>query len=978
MRPLIWLSKKLFKLFLVYVILVGVLVGVLFLAPDVWSPPLVKRLEQQIKLKTGASVKIKGIRFVGLWPVTLSLDGIQIGVGLPIGGAIKAVEVAYSQSIIDGNWLRPRIHFALTVIEPEILILPGPEEAKTNEKKEDEISRFEVLAQVNPNQIKRPTGFDLNPRISVRGGVVRPTGESPLWEIKNFDGGFEILSLRAAQWEFRLKGKGNVGTSVGGSALVLPFSFDFGRTRTEQDSLNIEGAFFNLGNLRFVGGGKHYWSGQDSFLFPLEKTDLEKLPLALLPPGKWKGGFSGRLSYERRPMEAPQVGFQVDSESVSGQIEVNKNGLVASGDMNLRLRIRAQYDGKLIVDDSSVGVDLTQVEIKFDPWFKKLKGTDFLIDVVADAKNERFYLRRGLVRFAQLRLDGSGEGGYSLADPFQGRLNLAPTNLMGIERFFPSLEKFPLSGVVSSQVSARGSMSELQNLEVKIDQLILNGVSGNIDYEKDGLHVKGPFRMQAQVIGLFKGLDLKSVGWNMTGDFTNTAIQYGDLVRKPAPWNLLISSSGRILDDQIMIETARLASAGGDFFFNGGFSKGEKKSVKMNARLSPLKVNPWLNVVKIPHLSAGGQIVGQLNLGGSWIPKEGIASSPLQVSGRLSWDDGNLVYRPPKVDKNASEPGQAEVTRPIEPLLPNWPIIRTAELEVTTNLKALQFGDLVLERVQHSGQWVNGQWRSTIKIGNVWGGQVDAPKLVLSPSIAPPSIEIEATAKQIQAGLLLRWINPALKDYLFGQVDGKFVALGALPLGEIGFSQIKVDGKAQVQKGVLRSVPIDQMINRELGRVGINSKANGGAFLFNAQTVFQFLDSQLSFKSFALQSNRNDELRMSGIVRPNLEGDFTGSAALSSLRIAGSIAQANQDAKGRLVVPFQMKGNLMKPNFSLADATIGKMVKNVVEAEANKAIEKAKEQVSKKVGQDVEKKVEEGKGQLQKELNKRLKGILGR
>ena len=119
----------------------------------------------------------------------------------------------------------------------------------------------------------------------------------------------------------------------------------------------------------------------------------------------------------------------------------------------------------------------------------------------------------------------------------------------------------------------------------------------------------------------------------------------------------------------------------------------------------------------------------------------------------------------------------------------------------------------------------------------------------------------------------------------------------------------------------------------------------------------------MQLPSFNASDVDGSELQLKGkVILSSMQADLVGSFLWVQNQIRGCIGEGNSDDKGRLIVPLAIKGDVMKPGFSILTDVVGKLAGRALECEKNKLIDKVKK---------------DGAEGLKKELNKTLKGLFG-
>ncbi|MGE3386927.1 MAG: hypothetical protein AB7K41_09385 [Bdellovibrionales bacterium] len=957
------LGRTLITLFVTYVVILSVILGVLFLAPELWSPPLREQIEKRLREKAGIEVVIERLRLVGLWPLTIRLDNVQLKPSANgLSGQIAALDLSIKGESIAGNWLRPKMVLALKMHAPHFQLVKTTIQAHATDSSPqsggEESSMIPALLKV------RPVGLDVGLQVRVEEGQIELNNLAAPVRLHQFSFDLEVPSLRESWWRPTMKTGMKVETSVAGTSLNLPIMLDIQGSSLNPQSFNFDKVILNVANLQMSGKGQRLWQEDtDEFQFTLQPVDLQQLPPVFLPQGQWQGAFSGGFTYKRKGDALPEVRGELQSQGVKGVLDWKQGAHSIKGHVAVKSNIRFMYGLGLAVDDSSVALDLTAAEVSSPPWFSKPKGVEMVIDVVADSRDQQLWLRRALLRLAHLRLEATGH--FRLQEELRGQLDLIlPLTVMaGLEKYFTPLAKSPARGEVTGSVNIAGPFRQAEKLTYDLRNLELRKITGNLQYESDGRKVKGPFGADIKLMGQMSPKGVERAGVSGFADLSQLQLEWGTWLKKPPVWRFQLTGQAAKQGEIWDLRQLRLVSQGGNLNLSGRVRPDTAFGFDIQARFENADLSLWSEVARVPDIKLGGILNGQLNLAGKFIPTESLAGSPLALSGNLKWREGILRYIPATTvvaTPPSDEATQSALAQPAA-WLPSWPLYRQAKLKLDTKFNQVQIRDIKINGVTIVGQVGAGRFQGSGKINDLWGGEVGIGKILLMPLVAPVGMELKGSWQRVDADTLLAWLNPKMKGYMHGKVSGTISASGAVPVASVGFKQIAAEGGLQVTQGVLSTYQIEEKINDSLEKLKLKSKSGvkGRPVPFYAQAGYQLTDGNLNLENFLLTTEKRDELRLQGMIRGDLGVNLTGTVAIANVKVNGAIAAANSDKQGRLVVPLQISGDVRRPEFALSKTTLKTMLTKTVENEAKELGEKLK----KDLGKDLKKKLKNIFGQ---------------
>lgn len=386
-----------------------------------------------------------------------------------------------------------------------------------------------------------------------------------------------------------------------------------------------------------------------------------------------------------------------------------------------------------------------------------------------------------------------------------------------------------------------------------------------------------------------------------------------------------------------------------------------------------------------------GTIVGNVKAVGTYHTKEGHASSPLVLNGRIGLKapqaiflEANPVDLKAKADsktKTPSEPASAKNGTPDLAFL-KWPIVAKSKMVFDVQIDAISVKTTSLKGVGALATLTDGNLTGNAAVANAFGGPIKISQFSMPSLARARPEEMKATITGNFQGLNLsaagEYMNPQWKTLVGGLAGGAFT-LSILPFsGASAVDTAAAQGSLQVKQGFLSTISLDQMVNQKLMEhpeisklAGVRPKVASKGVSLNLGTDFSFAKGRLNLRGLKALSPERNELRLDGWLQKDFTADLTGTAALADAQIGGSFRQANSDKQGRLVVPIHISGSLKEPSVSIAQEAINEMMKKTIQLEANKL----KGAVKANAGRAFEQKKKEAIDAVKEELKKRGLGF---
>ncbi len=955
--------KAIFKLFAIYAIIVVVVSAFLFFFPDVWSPPLLREIEKFSQSRFGVTLQADRLRWVGISPMVWRIENPRfIMPGNHAQGTAQAIELKFKGSRVDNNWARPKLEVGISLLAPKLELLLGGGAQKGGEK---------AAGPANPSAglpLVRPQGIDFSFSLEIiNGEVAIKFGESEApYKLEKVSLKATLPTMRSEVWRPTLVFKSQLAMQVKSIAVSQPLALDLPEIELGTEKVKIQKGVLRAAELPFTLDGYYYFtSSAMKWDLNLPVTDVAKVPVSFLPPGDWKGSFSGALAAERGENPPLNVSGHIDTQGLQGNLSWKSDSTQVEGPVAAQGSLRFAYGDKLRLDNFSFALDLKRALIESKPYFKKSPGTDMFVEVVADGDGESIALRRSSLLLGHLKVLGSGNMDLREGGLVQASFAWPTTDLGGMEKIFLPLSQAPLRGQVAGDLDIKGPWQKPALIAVDLKSLKLENMFGKLDWtSSSGMRIAGPVAASGNVQAFLQGSQLKRASAAAALDLSFIEVSGHTMIRKPAALALKAQFDVNYDPQKIALKYLKLAGTSGDINLSGTAKfEGQKAPLNFRLILAKARVENWMKLLVKPPVDLSGEMSGAVDLKGVYNYEEKIQASPLRAVGHLDLSKAIMVYKSPKLARSVEK--KIEVPEPPpEPLLPSWPIVRNSDVVFQVGFTKVFYDDLEMGNVSSRMKLHSGQLAGSAAIGSIWGGSVATQKIIISPLVAPPGIETVLSAQAIQAGSMLGWFSPSLKGYMKGLISGSTAIIGPIPRGANGLKSIKADGEVHVVSGQFLTWELESKINDKLKKVGLGkNKLNAKDVLFTADSKFALNDGSAKVNQLDLTTSDRDEIKLRGTVNLDMTMDLAGTAFVASQKVSGAIAEANTDASGRLAVPLQVRGSVMDPEFLFAEATLKKMLSNAAEQEAKRALSQAGDKV---------------KEDLKKDVKKKLKGLFGK
>lgn len=939
------------SLLLTYFLLGVILAGFLFWAPHIWSPPLKNMLQQRLSSSLSAQAKIGEIKFSSFWPVTLQVGGIEIANQL-YTAKVEVATLAIALRNLLTDWHRPKVEIKLEVKSPHVVVQLASPKANS-----DVTSTY--LFELEPPSPSGMVVVDFPLLIKIQQGNVSvfDSKKVALANVENINFNLSVDSVRSPIIRPQLDLKADVKSGV----ISVPVGLELKQIEVSREGLRVEKGVFNLGRLIMSLSASHKWrEGESKAQMQMSESEVKDMPIPLIPIGQWSGKLNGVINYSRTPTQPGRLEGQFSTDALRGEVETEQFGTKLKGNVSLLFKTRFAYQDDITIDDATAELDLSQTQVSYLPWFDKPAQIPMYVNLVSDLQQQSLALRRLTVKIADLQLQGVGTVNLGGSQLLNFNAKLLPIALMGLEKIFPPLAAQPAKGRIDGQVQINGSAQDFSRVQVELTELNLLGVEAAFDTKlTNGLSTKGVVAANMQVKAQLSGKSLKNIHVKGRTDLTRLAIDWPDKLKKSLQQKMVVELNGSYQNDAVTVAPLRLNLNKGYLQMGGYVGLKGDYAPRISLKAQGLSLTDLRRLFPLTTIDIEGDLGADLAFTGRYSLTEGFMASPLVVKGNIQLSNLKLNLPPPL--PTADDKAGAAAPKPASSLLPEWPVFRNSDISYQIKTGVVKKQNLVISGIDFSGQFRGGVHTSRGVIASLFGGQVYVDQMTVTPLVTPSGLEGQVRWQQLDMDQLFTWFSAKLKNYSRGRLQGGSAFVGTYTGEADWYKSLKIEGQAQVINGQFTTWNIEKVINEKLSKV--NLLKQGGVkndpLPFTAQTKFIFHDASLDLKSFRLLTAGQDELQAQGQVDLDLNANLVGNVYIASARLGGAIAAANRDKTGRLAIPVQVRGSLLEPSFSFADATYKGLLENAAKAEGEKLKDKFKED-------------------LQENLKKKMKNLFGK
>jgi hypothetical protein len=666
-----------------------------------------------------------------------------------------------------------------------------------------------------------------------------------------------------------------------------------------------------------------------------EVADLAKLstPPQFLPAGKWSGPLSIKIQADNLDGKKWTANGTVKTTGIKGDLQLKTEDVQATGPVQIILDMAFDYNEALKVQKLNATGELQELAVVYKNLFQKSAGIPMRFSIQAQGDQNSLHIEQFDFKLSQISATGGGivamKGSSNL------HFEIARTSLAGLEKIFPTLAKDPVSGNLQLKASLQGSLQNPEQLQIELQPLLLDQVHAKLNWRSEDKKksLQGPVFVDAKISLKALGKDLRDANLQSHIVLTDLAIDFQDSLKKAAGFPLVIDILALKKQNQIEFHSSRVLLGKSTVQLDGTVQDPQKPSLDLKISTKALQladVSAMLPLLEKYQLA--GQLTAQAGLTGVYDFKKGITDSPLRLKANLGLQMPKFVYKSDKTvkAKPVAATSQGKTPPPPEPLVPDWPILRTADITSTVRIGNLYYDDLPIEGLAWDGTFKQGTLKGNLNIQKIFSGNLKLSEIKTNLALAQPDTSLQIAFTSLNTNDALTWLSKDWKDLLKGSAFGNLKVFLPHPSRTDFIARTRSDGHVEVKDAFLSTMQIDQVVNQAVSKIpGVGGKqvANSKGVSGDMQMDFNFASSVLNLPKFLFLSPDKNEIQAHGKVGVDKSIDMEGTAYLATAPIGGDVRAANSDASGRFVIPLQIRGSLANPQASFAQSTIEQIIK---------------------------------------------------
>ncbi len=930
-------------------------------------------IQKEARAKTGIQVVLGPIQLAPKWPLTLTIGASQIPAP-NVSLEFKSAQVAIA------SFSAPYDIRAI-ITEPKVK-LNGPLSAFST------APQGQGAAGSAASDGKGSSAGKFRLALHIINGEFRSTdlGVTAL----NFE--FEQKLWMSPKAPAKIKASARVETQYLPGSWPISVQSDglvFGDDAVKAQSVKatFAGLLASVQGTSLLSQGRHRW------LAEVKAPDLAALPQPPLeiPASHWQGAIEVRAEIIKDGKEAQwQASGNATAQGVKAKIKWQKDKLSVDGPAALEMKGKFAYkDQKFTLPELEGSLDLGSAQVLAGEILSKPNNVPLRVDASLAGAGDKIEVKKLEARFWNFLAKISGSVGTQAPYPGVLAIDLPSTSLKGLETIILPLKKSLVQGEAALQAEYTGSLTDPLGSLILIKRMALKNFSADISYEGEGsMKARGPFSASVEAVGQID----KSVPKNFQGSgflqLGGLALVAGPLRKEPKQAlsaNFNLRTEGEALQIEQMVVKGFL----GEIRVNGKVSDTPRANVTdpRKPRLNLIVETKPLDLselrVAMPEFRdvvPKGSIVGRLNLNGEMDFAKTWAHWPVVVGGEVKVNLPEYVVASApaaaaapgapsaavSADVSGAPPAPVSVAPPSSGFLPKGALTEKLNVQIAAEIGTLVKDKLTVKGVGAAGRILAGRYKGSLQLREIFGGKMMFSGLDV-PLFEPlPMIQGNLALENVIVQDALDFVKPEYKAMATGRAKGALNFSTLLPSDARFMDELKSKGQIVLEPITLSTIRLGEILNELIGKVPALKLPP--AKLDPLKGVVR-MDYSLSAQTMtmaplvAVEENAS-ELELKGkVVIASMQGDLVGNFMWANSGIKGCLLEGNADAKGRLVLPIALKGNLLKPQFSMVTDTSNKLAGRALECEKRKFIDKVKA---------------DGGESLKKEGEKLLKGILGK
>lgn len=905
-----------------------------------------EQIEAKVRDASGAKVTLGPVRLGIYFPLRVNVGPSRIEHPL--------ADVEWAHLRVDLKSFLPPFQLRVHLEEPRIRMKPVPE---TPAGQPPELSDAGGGAASLP-----PIGLEL---LIDRGHV-----EAPAATVTDLHLDFEQRRVLASMARVHLRTDVSVGALAGAR---LPVTLDsdavelsLERVKSDKILAGLAGLTADMAGEADLGRGTHDWR------IKIDAPDLSRLPTppGPLPVKNWRGQMNADVRIARAGAAAPfSAGGQIDARDVRAELALKQDGTHAEGPLTLALKTEFSAIGKVLrVSELNGNLDLSGARLAYKDLFVKAPGVPLKLSANAQGDETRVNLSGLDVTLAHIQAHMSGT--LAAQAPFAAdlKLKIPEVALGGLEKLLPPLASSPVEGLLALDASLQGPLADPLGATVRVNQLKLAQVAAQVKYEKPGaLAARG--RVGANMLAqaeIDRGT-VKSAKASGAVNLKDTALVAGPL-RKEAGQEMAADFALAQAAGELAIERLDVRTFFGRLGARGRVGNPFKPKLALAVTAAPVSLSELrVAMPSLRDLIPKGDVKGNLQINGPLEMTKPWNDWPLAISGDVSAtipEYQTAPSAPAPAGGKAAEKAPA-TSAPPKGFLPPGYLVSHLKVRVSGDIARVTHDKLKLERASVRGLIADQHFRGEGGVGQVFGGSVQAKGLDVPLVQNNPTLQGTVLWNAITIEDAIGFAKPEYKEMAKGKTAGRAEFATQLPSSPDFMKALRARGEATANPLTLNSVKIGDMINDAIKQVPVLKVApvKVDPLHGDMKLAFELSQQTVNIPSFLAHDQGGSDLQMKGkVTLTNMQADLVGNLFWQQDQVKGCLAEGNSDPKGRLIVPLAIRGDLMKPGFSLLSDTLQKLAGRALECEKKKLIDRVQK---------------EGVDGLKKQLGDTLKGIFG-
>jgi hypothetical protein len=717
---------------------------------------------------------------------------------------------------------------------------------------------------------------------------------------------------------------------------------------------------------------------------------INKANLAMIKANNLLAHWTGLMDCEASLVRAGSFDPWAASAKLSlsqakGSVELNNENYSLKGPLKLDLSAEANYQ-------ANVGLELPKVE-----WLMELSDLQVSYKGVLEKPTQVPLVSQGQLTFskgvvltkAQMQLaniDVSVNGQVDKAKVADLSFDLKPLNLAGLEKLFPFLNEYPLSGQAEFAGRYTGSLLNRDTATIELEKIRLENLRGSLSWKSAEVLLSGPFLINLVGALSATGKDVRKGNIDLKMDLSGMEIRKGTAFSKPAKALLELGIIAKQEQGVLKINKGSLKGPFGNIAIEGTLPVPPVYSTQLKIsteQISLSQLKGWLpslsEMIPDGFVKAKLQAAGELNL-------EKVLESRVATTGEVkAWI--------PKFVIESQEPKGALATKKpalsVEvpgPLLPSSTMLQSLAINTDVKVDLIVWQKMEIKNVRFATKIADGKALGQASIGKILDGSVEFPRFELPLFEIDPTAAFAIKASQVNLGRGLAQFLPPWKDFVEGTIYGEFSGLTKLPSSPSFLKDLQSSGKFKISSGAIKSLPLKGLLEKKLQALPLGKDLFANFTFQNANLAmvsdFLLAKQQLTLHPILIVTPDKHELILEGTVGFDKIAQLSGVLLLAAniknglkngIKNGGNFFEANKDEKGRLVIPLVIEGNVLSPSIGILEATLAQMAQKTINYEKNKLLDKTQRDLSKKVKEvekDLQKKLEQGVPKTIKDLFK--------